>query len=147
MSTGTPTNKINVGVVGATGVVGETFINLIEQRQFPVGDIKLFASDASLGSTLTFKAKEYPISTLSDSCFAGLDVVFFSAGEAISKKWAPIAVTCGAFAIDNSSAFRIWPCAAATLVASLSSRYSLGFPCDQFICRCIPSASALKKAS
>lgn len=107
MSTGTPKSKINVGVVGATGVVGETFIDLLEQRQFPVGDLKLFASDASLGMTRSFKAKEYPISTLSDSCFAGLDVVFFSAGEGISKKWAPIAVASGAFAIDNSSAFRM----------------------------------------
>ncbi len=99
--------KINVGVVGATGVVGETFIELLQSRKFPVGDLKLFASDASLGMTRTLNSKEYPISTLSAGCFKGLDIVFFSAGEGISKQWAPEAVASGAFAVDNSSAFRM----------------------------------------
>ncbi len=103
----TQIKRINVGVVGATGVVGETFIALLQERKFPVGDLKLFASDASLGMTRTLNAIEYPINVLQDSCFQGLDIVFFSAGEEISKKWAPIAVANGAYAVDNSSAFRM----------------------------------------
>ncbi len=99
--------KLKVGVVGATGVVGETFIELLQERQFPVADLKLFASDASLGMTRKLNAKDYPIATLSDQCFKDLDIVFFSAGEGISKKWAPLAVASGAYAIDNSSAFRM----------------------------------------
>jgi aspartate-semialdehyde dehydrogenase len=99
--------KLNVGVVGATGVVGETFISLLKERQFPVGDLKLFASESSKGLTRHLNGKDYPITTLEPLCFKGLDVVFFSAGEGISKEWAPIAVECGAFAIDNSSAFRM----------------------------------------
>ncbi len=98
---------LNVGVVGATGVVGETFIELLQERKFPVADLKLFASDASLGMTRVLNAKEYPVTTLNDDCFKGLDIVFFSAGENISQKWAPVAVASGAYAIDNSSAFRM----------------------------------------
>ncbi len=99
--------KMNVGVVGATGVVGETFIELLQERKFPVGDLKLFASDASLGMTRVLNSKEYPITTLKENCFDSLDIVFFSAGEGISQKWAPLAVASGAYAVDNSSAFRM----------------------------------------
>jgi len=99
--------KINVGVVGATGVVGETFIELLQERNFRVGDLKLFASDSSAGMSRKFAGRDYPISMLEPSCFKGLDIVFFSAGEGISKKWAPQAVASGAFAVDNSSAFRM----------------------------------------
>ncbi len=99
--------NLNVGVVGATGVVGETFIQLLKERQFPVGDLRLFASESSKGLTRQLNGRDYPVVTLDPNCFKGLDVVFFSAGEGISKTWAPIAVESGAFAIDNSSAFRM----------------------------------------
>ena len=99
--------KLNVGVVGATGVVGETFITLLQERKFPVADLRLFASQVSKGMTRTLNGQEYPISTLGPNCFKGLDIVFFSAGEDISKTWAPQAVESGAFAIDNSAAFRM----------------------------------------
>jgi aspartate-semialdehyde dehydrogenase len=105
--------KINVGVVGATGVVGETFLNLIEEREFPIGELRLFASEASEGQTRTCAEKKWPIQVLKNSpegnCFAGLDLVFFSSGDDISRDWAPLAVQAGAVAVDNSAAFRMNP--------------------------------------
>lgn len=100
---------INVGVVGATGVVGETFLNLIEQRNFPVGELRLFASENSQGQSRKCKGKDWQIQTLTKNqgnCFAGLDLVFFSSGDDISLEWAPIAMSAGAIAVDNSGAFR-----------------------------------------
>lgn len=101
--------KINIGVVGATGVVGETFMNLLEERSFPVGELRLFASQASLGQTRTFNDQDITLRVLEDGCFDGLDLVFFSSGDDISNDWAPKAVSAGAFAIDNSAAFRMNP--------------------------------------
>jgi aspartate-semialdehyde dehydrogenase len=104
-----PVNKINVGVVGATGVVGETFLNLIEERDFPAGEIRLFASENSLGQNRICLDREIEIQTLQEGCFDGLDLVFFSSGDPISKEWAPKAVKAGAIAVDNSAAFRMDP--------------------------------------
>jgi aspartate-semialdehyde dehydrogenase len=101
--------QINVGVVGATGVVGETFMQLLEEREFPVGELRLFASANSLGQTREFGGKTWPLQVLTDGCFKGLDLVFFSSGDDISKEWAPRAVADGAFAVDNSGAFRMNP--------------------------------------
>lgn len=100
---------INVGIVGATGMVGEVFLGLIEERRFPVNKLKLFASDRSLGQTRRFRGKEIPIETLAAGCFDGMDLVFFSSGDDISKQWAPQAVQSGAIAVDNSAAFRMDP--------------------------------------
>jgi aspartate-semialdehyde dehydrogenase len=99
--------QINVGVVGATGVVGETFLALIEERDFPVGELRLFASENSQGKMLRCKETEYAVQSLEENCFDGLDLVFFSSGDDISKEWAPKAVKSGAMAIDNSAAFRM----------------------------------------
>lgn len=99
--------KINVGVVGATGVVGETFLELIEERDFPIGEARLFASEASHGKTLKCRGRDVAVHTLSEGCFDGLDLVFLSSGDDISKEWAPKAVKAGAFAVDNSAAFRM----------------------------------------
>jgi aspartate-semialdehyde dehydrogenase len=99
--------RINVGVVGATGVVGETFLELIEERDFPIGDLRLFASENSQGKTLQCKGEPYPVHALTENCFDGLDLVFFSSGDDISKEWAPKAVSSGAMAVDNSAAFRM----------------------------------------
>ncbi len=98
---------INIGVVGATGVVGETFLSLIEERGFKANEIRLFASEASVGLTRKCLGKEWPVQTLKEGCFDGLDLVFFSSGEDISEVWAPKAVAAGAYAVDNSSAFRM----------------------------------------
>ncbi|MCM2280390.1 MAG: aspartate-semialdehyde dehydrogenase [Bdellovibrionaceae bacterium] len=101
--------RVNVGVVGATGVVGETFLNLLEERGFPFGELRLFASEASQGQTRTVSGREYPIQVLSEDGFDGLHLVFFSSGDDISRVWAPKAVAAGAFAVDNSAAFRMDP--------------------------------------
>ena len=98
---------IKVGLVGATGMVGEAFIKLIEERNFPINELRPFASQRSLGQQVNCKNKSWVIQTLDENCFQNLDVVFFSSGEGISEAWAPKAVSQGAFAIDNSSAFRM----------------------------------------
>lgn len=102
-------NPIHVGVVGATGVVGETFLNLIDEREFPIGELRLFASENSQGQTRSCREQEWPVQTLQEGCFDGLDLVFFSSGDDISKEWAPKAMQAGAVAVDNSAAFRMNP--------------------------------------
>lgn len=101
--------EINVGVVGATGVVGETFLRLIEERSFPLRDLRLFASGNSRGITKQCLDRDFPVQTLQEGCFDGLDLVFFSSGDDISQEWAPKAMAAGAVAVDNSAAFRMDP--------------------------------------
>lgn len=98
---------VNVGVVGATGMVGEVFVELLQSRKFPVANLKLFASERSQGRPIEFNDQAVEIETLQEGCFNGLDLVFFSSGDDISKEWAPKAVQAGAFAVDNSAAFRM----------------------------------------
>ncbi len=98
---------LKVGLVGATGVVGETFINLIEEYALPVAELRPFASANSLGQKLQLAGKDWTVQVLKPNCFDGLDMVFFSSGDDISKEWAPAAVKAGAYAIDNSNAFRM----------------------------------------
>lgn len=100
---------VNVGMVGATGAVGEVFLSLLEEREFPVGELRLFASEQSEGRTIRFMGKDHPVQSLSHDSFRGLDLVFFSSGDDISREWAPKAVQAGAIAIDNSAAFRMNP--------------------------------------
>ena len=101
------TNKIHVGVVGATGLVGEIFLKLLSERRLPVGELKLFASDRSRGQTRNWNDRTLTVDAPSKGAFKGLDVVFFSSGDDVSREWAPIAVEEGAVAIDNSAAFRM----------------------------------------
>ncbi len=98
---------LKVGLVGATGVVGETFINILEEYAQPIAELRPFASQNSLGIKIELAGKEWPVQILKPGCFDGLDMVFFSSGDEISKEWAPQAVKAGAFAIDNSNAFRM----------------------------------------
>lgn len=100
---------LKVGVVGATGMVGQSFMSTLEQRKFPVAELRPFASEQSLGKSITLFGKSYPIQILKPGAFDGLDVVFFSSGDDISKDWAPQAVQSGAWVIDNSAAFRMDP--------------------------------------
>lgn len=102
-------SNVNVGIVGATGMVGEVFLQLLHERKFPVNTLKLFASDRSANQTRRFNGKEVSVETLSEKCFDGLDLVFFSSGDDISKEWGPKAVRSGAVAVDNSAAFRMDP--------------------------------------
>lgn len=101
--------KLNIGVVGATGMVGQAFLKLLEERSFPLGNVKLFASQQSIGKKISFMSKVYEVEAPQRNAFRGLDIVFFSSGDDISREWAPIAVSEGAFAIDNSGAFRMSP--------------------------------------
>lgn len=98
---------LKIGLVGATGVVGETFINIIEEYDQPIAEFRSFASQNSEGMKLELAGKSWTVQTLKPGCFDGLDMVFFSSGDDISKEWAPQAVQSGAFAIDNSNAFRM----------------------------------------
>lgn len=101
--------SLKIGVVGATGMVGQTFMNILEERQFPISELRPFASENSLGKNIELRGQKWPVQILKDGCFDGLDLVFFSSGDDISKEWAPRAVAAGAFAVDNSAAFRMDP--------------------------------------
>ncbi|MBA1334395.1 MAG: Aspartate-semialdehyde dehydrogenase [Firmicutes bacterium] len=97
-----------VAVVGATGMVGRTMLKVLEERDFPVGELKLFASGKSAGKQLPFKGKDYVVEELTENSFdRGIDIALFSAGGDISRKFAPIAASRGAVVIDNSSAWRM----------------------------------------
>jgi len=99
----------NVAIVGATGAVGATFLNILEQREFPIDTLKLYASKRSKGKQVTFKGTTYTIEELTEDSFEGIDIALFSAGGSQSKKYAPHAVKAGAIVVDNSSAFRLDP--------------------------------------
>jgi aspartate-semialdehyde dehydrogenase len=98
---------LKIGLVGATGVVGETFINLLEEFTQPIEELRPFASANSEGQKLHLAGVDWIVQTLKPNCFQGLDLVFFSSGDDISQEWAPEAIKAGAFAIDNSNAFRM----------------------------------------
>lgn len=103
----TVSRPLKVGVVGATGIVGQTFMQLLEERHFPVKELRPFASASSVGKKISLQGKEWPVEVLKAGCFEGLDLVFFSSGDDISRDWAPEAMRAGAFAVDNSAAFRM----------------------------------------
>ncbi|MBD2260293.1 aspartate-semialdehyde dehydrogenase [Pseudanabaena sp. FACHB-2040] len=98
-----------VAILGATGAVGSELLMLLEERSFPLADLKLLASPRSAGKTLRFKQETLTIEALSDTSFNGIDIVLASAGASISREWAPKAARAGAVVIDNSSAFRMDP--------------------------------------
>ncbi len=100
---------LNVGVVGATGMVGEVFMEILGKHRFPIKNLRPFASEKSEGLKIKACGKEWSVESLKPNCFDGLDLVFFSSGDDISKEWAPQAMKSGAFAIDNSAAFRMNP--------------------------------------
>jgi len=102
-------DKYIVAVVGATGAVGEEMISILEDREFPVENLRLFASERSEGKTLTFQDNEVPVEALSKNSFRGIDLALFSAGGERSKIWAPVAVKSGCIVIDNSSQWRMDP--------------------------------------
>jgi aspartate-semialdehyde dehydrogenase len=102
-------SKAVVAVVGATGAVGVEMVRCLEERKFPLAKLKLLASARSKGKTLRFHGQDIPVEELTEKSFEGVGIALFSAGGAISKKYAPIAVAAGAVVIDNSSAFRMDP--------------------------------------
>ena len=98
---------VNVAIVGATGAVGQEFLNVLAERNFPIAEFKLLASARSAGKTVEFKGKTYTVEELTHDSFKGVKIAFFSAGGSISKEFAPSAVKAGAIVIDNTSAFRM----------------------------------------
>lgn len=99
----------NVGIVGATGLVGGMMRELLAEREFPLASLRLFASARSAGSEVDFNGQQIVVEDAETADFSGLDIVFFSAGGSTSKKLAPRAAAAGALVIDNSSAWRSDP--------------------------------------
>jgi aspartate-semialdehyde dehydrogenase len=98
-----------VAIVGATGAVGVELIRCLEERRFPLSELRLFASARSAGKTMPFRGQPLPVRELKDDSFRGVNVALFSAGGGTSKRFAPLAVEQGAVVVDNSSAFRMDP--------------------------------------
>ncbi len=98
-----------VAIVGATGAVGVELLHCLEQRKFPLKELKLFASARSAGKTMAFRGQSLSVQELTESSFAGVDIGLFSAGSGTTKRFAQAAVKAGAVIVDNSSAFRMDP--------------------------------------
>ena len=98
---------MKIGIVGITGAVGQELLELVKERRFSFSEIRLFASNKSIGKKIKFKSKVYKIIRLNKKNLEGLDLVFFVAGSIVSKKFATIASNNGSYVIDNSSAFRL----------------------------------------
>ncbi|NOY53972.1 MAG: aspartate-semialdehyde dehydrogenase [Deltaproteobacteria bacterium] len=99
----------NVAVAGATGAVGREMVSILEERNFPVEELRLLASSRSAGKTIPFRGKEIPVMEMKENSFEGIDVALFSAGGDRSLIFAPAAVKSGAVVVDNSSAYRMDP--------------------------------------
>lgn len=100
--------KPNLAIVGATGLVGSTFLKVLEERDFPFENVYMMASAKSAGTTVIFKGKEYPVEELTENSFdKPIDIALFSAGGSTSEKFAPIAASKGVIVVDNSSAWRM----------------------------------------
>ncbi len=100
--------QYNVAIVGATGLVGSTMVQILEERKFPIDRLFFFASKKSVGQPITFAGEEYVIEELTETSFdRDIDLALFAAGGAISERYAPIAVKKGVKVIDNSSFFRM----------------------------------------
>ena len=102
-------NGIKVAVAGATGAVGNLMIKVLEERAFPVSELKLLASARSIGKTLVFRSREVAVQELKENSFEGIQLALFSAGGSVSREFAPIAARAGAVVIDNSNAWRMDP--------------------------------------
>src|SRR6476661_305667 len=99
--------SVNVAIVGATGAVGQEFLNVLAERNFPIKNLKLLASAKSAGKKAEFAGKSYTIEELTHDSFKDVQIAFFSAGGSISKEFAPSAVKAGAVVVDNTSYFRM----------------------------------------
>ncbi len=98
---------VNVAVVGVTGAVGQEFLNVLAERNFPIKNLKLLASARSAGKKIDFRGQTYTVEELTHDSFTGVQIALFSAGGSISKEFGPSAVKAGAVVVDNSSAFRM----------------------------------------
>lgn len=100
-------NRYNVAIVGATGLVGQEFIKVLEQRNFPMASIHLYASDRSAGKKLFVGHREIEVRETTPDSFNHIDLALFSAGSEISRHFSPIAAQKGVLVVDNSAAFRM----------------------------------------
>ena len=100
-------DKYSVAVAGATGAVGRKMLQILEERNFPLGNLKLLASASSAGKDLLFQGKKVVVQELLQDSFSDVDIALFSAGAEISRKFAPAAVKSNCIVIDNSSAYRM----------------------------------------
>ena len=103
--------KVNVAVVGATGLVGSMMLKVLSEKNFPIDKLYLFSSKKSAGSEVEYCGKKYTVEELNENSFEGKDIkiALFSAGGSVSEKYAPIAAKAGVTVIDNSSHFRMNP--------------------------------------
>ena len=99
--------RYNVAVVGATGAVGQEMISILQERNFPIGELTALASERSHGKEIEFNGSKFQVYKLDKTSFKDIDIALFSAGASRSREFAPIAVEAGAVVIDNSSAFRM----------------------------------------
>lgn len=99
--------KYNIGILGATGAVGQEMLNILGERNFPINELRLLASPRSVGKKVQFKGNEYTVQLADFGAFKGLDFVLGAASNAVAKKFADDIVASGAVFIDNSSAFRM----------------------------------------
>ena len=99
----------NVAIAGVTGAVGQEFLSILAERDFPIDSLKVLASSRSAGKKIEYKGREYTVEELTKDSFSRVDIALFSAGGARSKEFAPAAVEAGAVVVDNSSAFRMDP--------------------------------------
>src|SRR5688572_15810701 len=102
-------DKYNIAVVGATGAVGEQLREVLEDREFPVGELRLLASERSAGQFLAFQGRQVRVGILKEESFENIDIALFSAGGKVSAKFAPAAVAAGAVVVDNTAFFRMEP--------------------------------------
>ena len=100
---------VTVAVIGATGAAGQTTLRILEERKFPVRELRCFASERSVGKTVTFGGEAVPVRRVEASAFTGVEIAFCSAGSAQSREVAPLLVKAGAVVVDKSSAFRMDP--------------------------------------
>ena len=101
--------KLKVAIAGATGAVGREMLKVLEERDFPVGELVLLASERSEGQEVEFRGEQQIVKRLGPDSFAGVEIALFSPGSAVSREFAPHAARAGAVVIDNSSAFRMEP--------------------------------------
>ncbi len=100
---------MKIAVLGATGAVGRTMLQVLEERRFPADELVLLASERSAGQHVKCHGKDWPVQVVNEDAFRDCDVALFSAGSERSRHWAPVAAAAGAIVIDNSSAWRMDP--------------------------------------
>ncbi len=103
---------VNLGIVGATGAVGTVLLRVLEERSFPVRNLRCFASERSRGKQLTFRGEPHEVHVITGgqaNSFTDLDLVFFDASDDVSRTWVPAALSSGAWVVDNSAVYRMDP--------------------------------------